>query len=185
MKRLHPNHCPTGNIGPCFPGCCCWCSWKVTHKDDNASRLPLHKALDCILLSTHPTAKPLNLVLHTVYKLMVFIQTRGDWHSQLQHRFATLLQVTSQVKSVAMHHRALGQGLLEDKCAAMSRTCLSKTFIMALLLVFFSPVLETGGSFHCSIILIHPGHVNASTAHTLGGFTAHTACKFAELKKKI
>lgn len=35
------------------------------------------------------------------------------------------------------------------------------------------------------IIWIHPGHFNPISAPTLGGFTAHTACKVAELKKKI
>ena len=47
---------PSANM-PWFKG------WKVTRKDGNASGTTLLEALDCILLPTRPTDKPLRLPL--------------------------------------------------------------------------------------------------------------------------
>ena len=47
------------------------------------------------------------------------------------------------------------------------------------------PSMEAAGFLVQVLILNHPGHVSAGYALVLHRHTAHSACKFAELKEKI
>uniref|UniRef100_A0A8I3RWV2 Tr-type G domain-containing protein n=1 Tax=Canis lupus familiaris TaxID=9615 RepID=A0A8I3RWV2_CANLF len=97
---------PSANM-PWFKG------WKVTRKDGNASGTTLLEALDCILPPTRPTDKPLRLPLQDVYKIggigtvpVGRVET-GVLKPGMVVTFAPV-NVTTEVKSVEMHHEAAG-----------------------------------------------------------------------------
>ncbi|KAI4578808.1 hypothetical protein MJT46_000176 [Ovis ammon polii x Ovis aries] len=103
---------PSANM-PWFKG------WKVTRKDGNASGTTLLEALDCILPPTHPTDKPLRLPLQDVYKIggigtvpVGHVET-GVLKPGMVVTFAPV-NVTTEVKSVEMHHEALSEALPGD-----------------------------------------------------------------------
>uniref|UniRef100_A0A803YRQ3 Tr-type G domain-containing protein n=1 Tax=Meleagris gallopavo TaxID=9103 RepID=A0A803YRQ3_MELGA len=146
---------PSSNM-PWFKG------WKVTRKDGNASGTTLLEALDCILPPTRPTDKPLRLPLQDVYKIggigtvpVGRVET-GVLKPGMVVTFAPV-NVTTEVKSVEMHHEALSEALPGDNVGFTAQV----------------------------IILNHPGQISAGYAPVLDCHTAHIACKFAELKEKI
>uniref|UniRef100_A0A8C0QCH4 Tr-type G domain-containing protein n=1 Tax=Canis lupus familiaris TaxID=9615 RepID=A0A8C0QCH4_CANLF len=103
---------PSANM-PWFKG------WKVTRKDGNASGTTLLEALDCILPPTRPTDKPLRLPLQDVYKIggigtvpVGRVET-GVLKPGMVVTFAPV-NVTTEVKSVEMHHEALSEALPGD-----------------------------------------------------------------------
>ena len=96
------------------------------------------------------------------------------------------VNVTTEVKSVEMHHEALSEALSgndvgfnvknvsvkdvrRDNMAGDSRN---------------DPPMEAAGFMAQVIILNHPGQISAGYAPALDCHTAHIACKFAELKEK-
>ena len=93
--------------------------WKVTCKDSNASGTTLLEALDCILPPTCPTDKPLHLPVQDVYKIggigtvpVALVET-GVLKTGIVVTFAPV-NVTTEVKSVEMHHEALSEALPGD-----------------------------------------------------------------------
>ena len=103
---------PSANM-PWFKG------WRVTCKDGNASGTTLLEALDCILPPTRPTDKPLRLPLQDVYKIggigtvpVGRVET-GVLRPGMVVTFAAV-NVTTEVKSVEMHHEALSEALPGD-----------------------------------------------------------------------
>uniref|UniRef100_A0A8B9FV77 GTP-eEF1A C-terminal domain-containing protein n=1 Tax=Amazona collaria TaxID=241587 RepID=A0A8B9FV77_9PSIT len=172
---------PTSNM-PWFK------EWKVTRKDGNASGSILLEALDCILQPTHPTDKPLRLPLPDVYKIGVIVTVpvgcaeTGVLKPGIVITFAPV-NVTTEVKSVEMHHEALSEALPGDNIKNMSvkDVCCgnvagdSKN----------DPPMEAAGFTAQVIILNHPGQISAGYTPVLDCHTAHIACKFTELKEKI
>jgi elongation factor 1-alpha len=103
---------PSANM-PWFKG------WKVTCKDGSASGTTLLEALDCILPPTCPTDKPLRLPLQDVYKIggigtvpVGRVET-GVLKPGMVVTFAPV-NVTTEIKSVEMHHEALSEALPGD-----------------------------------------------------------------------
>ncbi|KAF3828680.1 hypothetical protein GH733_004586 [Mirounga leonina] len=101
---------------------------KITRKDGNASGTTLLEALDCncILSPTCPTEKPLHLPLQDVYKIggigtvpVGQVET-GVLKPGMAVVFAPV-NVTTEVKSVEMHHEDLSEALPGDNWASMSR----------------------------------------------------------------
>ncbi|EPY76230.1 eukaryotic translation elongation factor 1 alpha 1-like isoform 2 [Camelus ferus] len=93
--------------------------WKVTRKDGNASATTLLETLDCILPPTRPTDKPLRLSLQEVYKIgrigtvpVGRVET-GILKPGMVVTFAPV-NITTEVKSVEMHHEALSEALPGD-----------------------------------------------------------------------
>lgn len=71
---------------------------------------------------------------------------------------------------------------------SMSRVCVPTMFILAMLLVMEKkkgPPIEAAGSTAQVIILNYLGQISPGFTLVLGGHTAYTACKFAELNEKI
>ncbi|XP_059035127.1 elongation factor 1-alpha 1-like [Mustela lutreola] len=166
--------------------------WKVTCKDGNASGTTLLEALDCILPPTRPTDKPLCLPLQDIYKIggigtvpMGRVET-GVLKPGMVVTFAPV-NVTTEVKSVEMHHEALSEALPGDNVGFNVKNVSVKDVRRGNVAGDSkndSP-MEAAGFTAQVIILNHPGQISAGYAPVLDCHTAHTACKFAELKEKI
>ncbi|KAK1338668.1 hypothetical protein QTO34_019323 [Cnephaeus nilssonii] len=94
-----------------------------------------------------------------------------------------LVNVTTEVKAIEMHHEALLEALPGDSVKNMSVKDVchgnvageSKNDLP----------MEAAGFTAQVIILNHPGQISAEYAPMLDCHTAHIACKFSELKEKI
>ncbi|XP_072639539.1 putative elongation factor 1-alpha-like 3 [Canis lupus baileyi] len=175
---------PSANM-PWFKG------WKVTPKDGNASGTTLLEALDCILPPTRPTDKPLQLPLQDVYKIggigtvpVGRVET-GVLKPGMVVTFA-LVNVTTEIKSVEMHHEALSEALPGDNVGFNVKNVSVKDVRGDSVAddSKIDPSMEAAGFTAQGIILNHPGQISAGYApgHC---HMAHSACKFAELKEKI
>uniref|UniRef100_A0A8C8Z8H9 Elongation factor 1-alpha n=1 Tax=Prolemur simus TaxID=1328070 RepID=A0A8C8Z8H9_PROSS len=176
---------PSANM-PWFKG------WKVTHKDGNASGTTLLEALDCILPPTRPTDKPLRLPLQDVYKIggigtvpVGRVET-GVLKPGMVVTFAPV-NVTTEVKSVEMHHEALSEALPGDNVGFNVKNVSVKDVRGGNVAGDSKndPPMEAAGFTAQVIILNHPGQISSGYAPVLDCHTAHMACKFAELKEKI
>ncbi|KAB0348178.1 hypothetical protein FD754_013035 [Muntiacus muntjak] len=166
--------------------------WKVTRKDCNASGTTLPEALDCILPPTHPADKPLRLPLQDVYKIggigtapVGFVET-GVLKSDMVVTFAPV-SVTTGVKSAEMHHEALSEALPGDSVGFDVKIVSVKDVRHGNVAGDSKndPPMEAAGFIAQVIILNHPGQISAGYAPVLDCHTAHTDCKFAQLKEKI
>uniref|UniRef100_A0A8C9PXF0 Tr-type G domain-containing protein n=1 Tax=Spermophilus dauricus TaxID=99837 RepID=A0A8C9PXF0_SPEDA len=177
---------PSANM-PWFKG------WKVTRKDGSASGTTLLEALDCVLPPTHPTDKPLRLPLQDdVYKIggigtvpVGRVET-GVLKPGMVVTFAPV-NVTTEVKSVEMHHEALSEALPGDNVGFNVKNVSVKDVRRGNVAGDSKndPPMEAAGFTAQVIILNHPGQISAGYAPVLDCHTAHIACKFAELKEKI
>jgi elongation factor 1-alpha len=93
--------------------------WKVERKEGNASGTTLLEALDSIIPPTRPTDKPLRLPLQDVYKIggigtvpVGRVET-GIIKPGMVVTFAPT-QLTTEVKSVEMHHESLPEATPGD-----------------------------------------------------------------------
>ncbi|TKC38427.1 hypothetical protein EI555_000982, partial [Monodon monoceros] len=136
----------------------------------NASETTMLEALDCILPPSLPTDKPLRLLLQGVYKIggigTVPVET-GVLKPSITVTFA-LVTITTEVKSVEMHPKALSEALSWDKVGLNVKN-------MSVRDVCCGTV----------IILYHPGQISAGHALVQDCQIAHVACKFAGLKRKV
>ncbi|XP_037591756.1 elongation factor 1-alpha 1-like [Cebus imitator] len=176
---------PSANM-PWFKG------WKVTPKDGKASGTTLLEALDFILPPTRPTDKPLRLPLQDVYKIgdigtvpVGRVET-GGLKAGMVVTFAPV-NVTTEVKSVEMHHEALSEALPGDNVGFNVKNASVKDVRCGNVAGDSKndPPMEAAGFTARVIILNHPGQISAGYAPELDCHTAHIACKFAELKEKI
>uniref|UniRef100_A0A8C0NIH9 Eukaryotic translation elongation factor 1 alpha 1 n=1 Tax=Canis lupus familiaris TaxID=9615 RepID=A0A8C0NIH9_CANLF len=93
------------------------------------------------------------------------------------------VNVTTEVKSVEMHHEALSEALPGDNVGFNVKNVSVKDVRRGN--VTGDPPKEAAGFTAQVIILSHPGQISAGYAPVLDCHTAHIACKFAELKEKI
>uniref|UniRef100_A0A2K6V0J1 Tr-type G domain-containing protein n=1 Tax=Saimiri boliviensis boliviensis TaxID=39432 RepID=A0A2K6V0J1_SAIBB len=176
---------PSANM-PWFKG------WKVTRKDGNASGTTLLEALDCILPPTRPTDKPLRLPLQDVYKIgsigtvPVGQVDTGVLRPGMVVTFAPV-NITTEVKSVEMHHEALSEALPGDNVGFNVKNVSVKDVRRGNVAGDSKNdrPMEAAGFTAQVIILNHPGQISAGYAPVLDCHTAHIACNFAELKEKI
>nr|XP_048283588.1 elongation factor 1-alpha 1-like [Myodes glareolus] len=176
---------PSANM-PWFKG------WKITRKDGSSSGTTLLEALDCILPPTRPTDKPLRLPLQDVYKIggigtvpVGRVET-GVLKPGMVVSFAPV-NVTTEVKSVEMHHEALSEALPGDNVGFNVKNVSVKDVRRGNVVGDSKndPPMEAAGFTAQVIILNHPGQISAGYASVLDCHTAHIAYKFAELKEKI
>ena len=176
---------PSANT-PWFKG------WKFTCKDSNDSGSTLLEALDCILPPTHPTDKPLRLPLQDVYKIggigtvPVGRMETGVLKPGVVVTYAPV-SVTTEVKSVEMHHEALSEALPGDNVGFNVKNESVKDVRRDNVAGDRKkdPPVEAAGFTAQVIVLNHPGQISAGHAPVLDCHPAHIACKFAELKEKI
>ncbi|KAK7750463.1 translation elongation factor EF-1 alpha [Diatrype stigma] len=152
----------------------------------------LLEAIDAIQAPVRPTDKPLRLPLQDVYKIggigtvpVGRIET-GTIKPGMVVTFAPA-GVTTEVKSVEMHHEQLTEGLPGDNVGFNVKNVSVKEIRRGNV----AGDSKNDPPFGCEsftaqvIVLNHPGQVGAGYAPVLDCHTAHIACKFAELLEKI
>uniref|UniRef100_A0A668SAN6 Elongation factor 1-alpha n=1 Tax=Oreochromis aureus TaxID=47969 RepID=A0A668SAN6_OREAU len=141
---------------------------------------------------TRPTDKPLRLPLQDVYKIggigtvpVGRVET-GLLKPGMVVTFAPV-NVTTEVKSVEMHHEALSEALPGDNVGFNVKNVSVKDIRRGNVAGDSKndPPQEAANFTAQVIILNHPGQISAGYAPVLDCHTAHIACKFAELKEKI
>merc|ERR1712063_203536 len=165
---------------------------KVDKKDVKLSGKTLLDAIDSIEPPSRPTDKPLRLPLQDVYKIggigtvpVGRVET-GVIKPGMVVTFAPA-GVTTEVKSVEMHHEQLVEGLPGDNVGFNVKNVSVKEIRRGNVAGDSKNDPPKGAeSFNAQVIVLnHPGQVGAGYAPVLDCHTAHIACKFSELLEKI
>merc|ERR1712137_1396687 len=152
----------------------------------------LLQALDNIKPPKRPVYKPLRLPLQDVYKIggigtvpVGRVET-GKLVPGAVVTFAPV-QVTTEVKSVEMHHESLSEALPGDNVGFNVKSLSVKDIKRGFVAGPSAKDTPTGvASFKAQVIIInHPGTISAGYTPVLDCHTAHIAYKFSELKKKM
>merc|ERR1719435_250477 len=166
--------------------------WKVERKEGNASGKTLLDALDAILPPKRPTDKPLRLPLQDVYKIggigtvpVGRVET-GIIKPAMVVTFAPN-QLTTEVKSVEMHHESLPEATPGDNVGFNIKNVSVKDIKRGYVASDSKNKPATGvQDFTAQVIVLnHPGQVSNGYSPVLDCHTAHIACKFAEIKEKV
>ncbi|XP_078144109.1 elongation factor 1-alpha-like [Centroberyx gerrardi] len=166
--------------------------WNVERQEGNASGKTLFNALDSILPPERPTKKPLRIPLQDVYKIggigtvpVGRVET-GILKPGTIVTFAPQM-LTTEVKSVEMHHEALTEALPGDNIGFNVKNVSIKDIKRGNVAGDSKQEPPCGAKSFVGqvIILNHPGEIHAGYSPVLDCHTAHIACKFSELKEKI
>merc|ERR1711991_1086294 len=165
---------------------------------DRSDKTPWYKgpilieALDNVKPPTRPTDKPLRLPLQDVYKIggigtvpVGRVET-GIIKAGMVVTFAPA-GITTEVKSVEMHHEQLTEGVPGDNVGFNVKNVSVKEIRRGNVAGDSKNDPPKGAeSFNAQVIVLnHPGQVGAGYAPVLDCHTAHIACKFSELLEKI
>jgi len=166
--------------------------WKVERKEGNAEGKTLFEALDAIVPPARPSDKPLRLPLQDVYKIggigtvpVGRVET-GTLKAGVVVTFAPA-NVTTEVKSVEMHHETLAEAVPGDNVGFNVKNVSVKDIRRGNVASDSKndPAKEAA-SFNAQVIVLnHPGEIQKGYTPVLDCHTAHIACKFAELIEKI
>ncbi|KAJ2006202.1 translation elongation factor EF-1 alpha [Coemansia thaxteri] len=150
-------------------------------------------AIDAIEPPVRPSDKPLRLPLQDVYKIggigtvpVGRVET-GVIKAGMVVTFAPA-NVTTEVKSVEMHHEVLTEGGVPGDNVGFNVKNVSVKDIRRGNVCSDSKnnPAKAAASFNAQVIVLnHPGQISAGYAPVLDCHTAHIACKFAELLQKI
>jgi len=152
----------------------------------------LVEALNKIEPPKRPTDMPLRLPLQDVYKIggigtvpVGRVET-GIIRPGLIATFAPT-GLTTEVKSVEMHHQALEEALPGDNVGFNVKNVSVKEIKRGNVAGNSKQdPPKAANNFTAQVIVLnHPGQINAGYAPVLDCHTAHIACKFSELKEKI
>jgi elongation factor 1-alpha len=166
--------------------------WSVERKEGNASGKTLLEALDSIVPPQRPTNRPLRLPLQDVYKIggigtvpVGRVET-GVIKPGMVVTFAPQ-NVTTEVKSVEMHHESLPEAVPGDNVGFNVKNVSVKDIRRGSVCSDSKsdPAKEARNFTAQVIIMNHPGQIAAGYTPVLDCHTAHIACKFAELKEKV
>jgi len=169
--------------------------WSVTRKgsDKPLTGVTLLDAIDNINPPERPVSKPLRLPLQDVYKIggigtvpVGRVET-GCIKAGMVVTFAPAA-VTTEVKSVEMHHETLTEGGVPGDNVGFNVKNVSIKDIRRGMVTSDSkndPAKESKSFLAQVIILNHPGEIRAGYQPVLDCHTAHVACKFDVLKEKI
>jgi len=152
----------------------------------------LLEAIDSIDPPSRPTDKPLRLPLQDVYKIggigtvpVGRVET-GVIKAGMVVTFAPA-GVTTEVKSVEMHHEQLVEGLPGDNVGFNVKNVSVKEIRRGNVAGDSKNDPPKGANtFNAQVIVLnHPGQVGPGYAPVLDCHTAHIACKFSEILEKI
>jgi elongation factor 1-alpha len=152
----------------------------------------LLQALDTVVPPTRPSDKPLRLPLQDVYKIggigtvpVGRVET-GVLRPGMVVTFAPSA-VTTEVKSVEMHHEALTEAHPGDNVGFNIKNVSVKDIRRGNVCGDSKndPPQEAGDFTAQVIVLNHPGQIAKGYTPVLDCHTAHIACKFAELLTKV
>nr|ACS12893.1 elongation factor-1 alpha [Chironex fleckeri] len=165
--------------------------WSISRKEGDAKGKTLFEALDSILPPQRPTDKPLRLPLQDVYKIggigtvpVGRVETGIIKPGMVVH--FSPANITTEVKSVEMHHEALPEALPGDNVGFNIKNVSVKEIKRGMVCGDSKndPPKEAKNFTAQVIILNHPGEIHAGYSPVLDCHTAHIACKFSELKEK-
>lgn len=166
--------------------------WEKEVKGVKKEGKTLFQAIDAINPPSRPTDKPLRLPLQDVYKIggigtvpVGRIET-GTIKPGMVVTFAPA-NVTTEVKSVEMHHQQLPEGFPGDNVGFNVKNVSVKEIRRGNVAGDSKNDPPLGAaSFNAQVIVLnHPGQIGAGYAPVLDCHTAHIACKFSELLEKI
>merc|ERR1712136_611042 len=165
--------------------------WTKTVKDNTSTGMTLIDALDAIIPPQRPTDKPLRLPLQDVYKIggigtvpVGRVET-GVIKPGMVVTFAPA-NVTTEVKSVEMHHESLPEALPGDNVGFNVKNVSVKEIRRGNVASDSKndPAKECKNFNAQVIVLNHGGEIKNGYAPVLDCHTAHIACKFVEIKEK-
>merc|ERR1712149_64409 len=166
--------------------------WEKEAKAGKSTGKTLLEAIDAIEPPKRPSDKPLRLPLQDVYKIggigtvpVGRIET-GTLKPGMVVTFAPA-GVTTEVKSVEMHHEQLTEGLPGDNVGFNVKNVSVKDIRRGNVASDSKndPAKEAKQFNAQVIVLNHPGEIGNGYSPVLDCHTAHIACKFTELKEKI
>jgi elongation factor 1-alpha len=152
----------------------------------------LLEALDAIVPPKRPVDKPLRIPLQDVYKIggigtvpVGRVET-GILKPGMVVTFAPPM-ITTEVKSVEMHHESLKQAVPGDNVGFNIKNVSVKEIRRGNVAGDSKNDPPFGAEDFTAqvIVLNHPGEIRAGYTPVLDCHTAHIACKFADLQEKI
>ncbi|XP_062588547.1 elongation factor 1-alpha [Saccostrea cucullata] len=165
--------------------------WEIERKEGNAKGKTLMEALDAILPPKRPTDLALRLPLQDVYKIggigtvpVGRVET-GILKPGMVVTFAPP-NITTEVKSVEMHHESLPEALPGDNVGFNIKNVSVKEIRRGNVCGDSKNDPPKGAKNFLAqvIILNHPGEIKNGYAPVLDCHTAHIACKFVEIREK-
>lgn len=165
--------------------------WEKETKSGVVKGKTLLEAIDSIEPPARPTDKPLRLPLQDVYKIggigtvpVGRVET-GIIKPGMVVTFAPP-GVTTEVKSVEMHHEQLEQGVPGDNVGFNVKNVSVKEIRRGNVCGDSKNDPPKGAaSFNATVIILnHPGQISAGYSPVLDCHTAHIACRFDELLEK-
>merc|ERR1719375_3103182 len=166
--------------------------WAVERKEGKANGTTLLEALDSIIPPTRPTDKPLRLPLQDVYKIggigtvpVGRVET-GIIKPGMVVTFAPG-GLTTEVKSVEMHHESLDQAIPGDNVGFNVKNVSVKELKRGYVASDSKndPAKEAATFVAQVIIMNHPGQISQGYCPVLDCHTSHIACKFTTLQVKM
>jgi len=172
--------------------------WQGDNMIEKSSKMDWYKGdclietLDKIKPPKRPTDKALRLPLQDVYKIggigtvpVGRVET-GILKPGMVVTFAPV-QVTTEVKSVEMHHESVDEALPGDNVGFNVKNVSIKDIRRGMVASDSKNDPASGvKSFSAQVIVLnHPGEIRAGYTPVLDCHTAHIACKFAELTEKV
>jgi len=172
--------------------------WNGDNMLEKSPNLPWYKgptlieALDAITEPKRPTDKPLRIPLQDVYKIggigtvpVGRVET-GTLKPGQVVTFAPAA-LTTEVKSVEMHHVALQEAFPGDNVGFNVKGISVKEIRRGMVAGDSKndPPIETADFTAQVIILNHPGSIHNGYSPVLDCHTAHISCRFAEILTKV
>merc|ERR1712232_1454429 len=166
--------------------------WKKETKSGKVTGKTLLEAIDAIDPPTRPSDKALRLPLQDVYKISGIgtvpvgrVET-GTIKAGMVVTFAPA-NVTTEVKSVEMHHAQIPEGVPGDNVGFNVKNVSVKDIRRGNVCSDSKndPAAESK-SFNAQVsVLNHPGEIQKGYTPVLDCHTAHIACRFDQLLEKI